>query len=136
MENNSIIMAKINSIFSRDLKRSERSLSCFNANIIENYKAIPFAHEWTIENISELRLEQVSGYSRIESAFSPPNLPEYEFTLRLWPKGDDSADYISLGLHLTSSPTDTLAVLYKFSIIKPNNQKCNTLGENWRFNYI
>jgi len=93
---------------------------------------ISFGHKWTIENFAELCTDQISGYPRISSAvFSPPNHPEYEFNLFLWPKGlnDDYADYITLCLHLASSPTDTLTVLFKLSILNAGNQKCNTLSE-------
>jgi len=102
---------------------------------LSQHSTISFAHEWTIEKIADLCSEQVSGFPRIESAaFSPPNHPEYEFTLWLLPKGngDDYADYISPILHLASSPTDPLLVLFKFSIIDADNQKCNTQGGKLR----
>jgi len=96
---------------------------------------IQLTHEGTIEKVADLCSKQVSRYPLIESAgFSPPNYPEYEFTLVLWPKGfyDNYADYISLYLVLESSPIDILTVLFKFSIIDADNQRCNTKGGKLR----
>jgi len=77
-------------------------------NNCEKCKVIRFAHEWTIENFSELCSDEIGGYPRICSTkFSPPNRSEYEFILLLNPKGSDdfSLEYVSLYLGLASSPT-------------------------------
>jgi len=102
---------------------------------LSQHSTVTFAYEWTIKAITDQCSDQVSGHPLIESAaFSPPNHPDYKFNLLLYPKGvnDDSAGHISLLLHLASSPTDTLAALYKFSILNANNQKCNTKGGKLR----
>jgi len=97
---------------------------------------IPFAHEWTIENFNELCSDQTTGYPYIVSEkFSPLNSGENKLSIVLYPKGSGKNrslykdNYIILYLRLISSPSDSVEVRFKFSILNQNGDKCHTQGK-------
>jgi len=92
---------------------------------------IRFAHDWTIENFSELYSDRITGYPYIFSEeFSSLNQSEYKFSIVLYPKGiGEYIDYLKLYLCLVSSPSNSVEVRFKYSILNQNGDKCHTQGK-------
>lgn len=122
-------LARLRTAFKNKTSTYERkSSNTFNAHT----RTIPFAHLWTVEQLSELCSGQLSGHPEIESdLFSPPNSDKYGFTLSLYPKGDreEYQDYVGLYMQVKASPTRLATIIQrKFTLIKWTGESCNTKG--------
>jgi len=88
----------------------------FNAH----YETIPFAYEWTIENLQFTR----EMCMLTSPDFSPTNGKSFVFSLNMCV--NEKLDQMSLYVRVISCPTNSVVINCKFSILDQEGNKSNT----------